>query len=164
MELLKGNDLNKITQIEEVLDSEAKELYKKSKEMIEYCKANKGIGLAGPQIGINKKFFVWSKDGIEFETIFNPIYYRDGNKYETIETCLSFPGVPYIVKRWKYILVIYYSFDGEKLLKRNEKINKNQAVIFQHETDHCNGKTIDLLGRKLTYSELQRTKVSPISI
>jgi peptide deformylase len=55
-----------------------------------------------------------------------------------------------VVKRWKRIRAVYYTITKDGEFKRIVAImNKLYARIFQHETDHCHGKTINMIGEKL---------------
>ncbi len=103
-----------------------------------------GMGLAGPQVGLNKNFFVicYEKDEGVFEdfVVINPklISYSEELIYSSGgEGCLSVNReVEGIVPRHARVTVKYYDFDGnEKTIRVREDI----AVAFQHEIDHLNG-------------------------
>jgi peptide deformylase len=145
---------------EDVVEEEAAELNDLAYEMIDYCLQEKGLGLAAPQIGIFKNLFVMvqnNKKGI-FETVFNPTFYKDGGKTNTVEGCLSYPGEHYYLKRFKRIGVIYYLWNGEKFIKKNKKLTGMPSIIFQHETCHLRGKTIKTMGELIDDDKIKKRK------
>lgn len=104
-------------------------------EMIETMKKD-GVGLAAPQVGINKRFIiVQTKNGPE--AFINPkIFSTSLLKTDSEEGCLSIPGVWGIVKRFKKVKVRALNRKGEKVMIKASGL---EAVIFQHEIDHLDG-------------------------
>jgi peptide deformylase len=102
--------------------------------------ANSGVGIAAPQIGINRNV-IWvqrfDKSRSPFEFYINPritkysILNRKGG-----EGCLSVPEERGIMLRSYVVLVEYQTYDG---IWHHELIEDFTAVIFQHETDHLKG-------------------------
>lgn len=102
--------------------------------------ARPGVGIAAPQLGINKKL-IWvqrfDKEGTPFEFYVNPqitwqsVLYRKGR-----EGCLSIPDISGNVLRHYTIGLSYQQRDGTF---KNEIVEGFTAVIFQHEIDHLNG-------------------------
>ena len=109
--------------------------------MLKKMYASGGIGLAAPQVGINKRLMVYNiQDPNEqyFENVMvNPkiVNYSDYTDLEE-EACLSFPNMSGIVERPCYIQVVYQDLQGEK-----QKIifEDYEARVFQHEYDHLDG-------------------------
>lgn len=96
-----------------------------------------GIGLAANQVGITKQFFVAECDG-KFYTVFNPkIEKTFGDPVEMEEGCLSVPGLRGTVPRYEKVLLTGTDHNGKKLKIKAWGL---LAHIFQHETDHLNGK------------------------
>ena len=124
--------------------------------MIEICRLNKGVGLAAPQVGIMKRFFICHDINFAWKLFINPVYVGDSSKYDTIEGCLTYgPNVHYTVQRYTKIRATWQeiAFDGE--LKNKSEIFENViAQIFQHETDHVNGITIAMIGQKISEPKL----------
>jgi len=110
-----------------------------SEEMIDEMIRNGGVGLAAPQVGLNLRMFVSNQ--IEPYVFINPQWRPSpsGFPYLIIEGCLSFPGWIIPVERYDAILIEYDKLDGERVKGR---LKKFQAQIFQHETDHLDGKLI----------------------
>lgn len=108
-----------------------------SENMIETMKAENGVGLAAPQVGISKRVIVVD-DGEDFSptVVVNPeIIEAKGEQFEE-EGCLSVPGVMGRVRRAEFIRVRGYDVKGNPLDFTAEGM---AAVIFQHEIDHLNG-------------------------
>lgn len=148
LNILIGNQIEEI-ECEEVLENEMEWLLKFSEKLVAKCALSGGAGLSAPQVGINKKIFAWMfKEGL-YQIAINPIYYKNGKKINTVEGCLSYPGEQYFVTRYKYVRAVYYSINRntKKLIKVCKELKGEPAIIFQHETDHCNGITIATKGR-----------------
>ncbi|SHL05335.1 peptide deformylase [Chishuiella changwenlii] len=102
--------------------------------------ASKGVGIAAPQIGINRNA-VWvqrfDKEGEPFEFIINPkiTWYSDIVRYGR-EGCLSIPDEMGQVYRSLILRLQYYDLDGNF---HDENVEGFTAVIFQHEYDHLIG-------------------------
>jgi peptide deformylase len=118
------------------------EIGKIAKEMFLVMYATKGVGLAAPQVGINKRLMVYNQSGdkkkwLEEVIMVNPkiVEYSEGVDVER-EGCLSFPGMNGEVQRSKWIKVEAMSLKGKKIKK---KFNGWEARIFQHEYDHLDG-------------------------
>ena len=112
-----------------------------------------GIGLAGPQIGVNKRIVVIDipeEDGSQGKNkvvIINPkITALEGDKVESQEGCLSVPGYQDTVDRYPIVSVEYQDLDGKKCIF--EKVEGLLAICLQHEIDHLEGKVfVDKLSR-----------------
>ena len=102
--------------------------------------ANPGIGIAAPQIGINKNIF-WvqrfDKKDEPFELYLNPkIIWRSQLLRKGMEGCLSIPDFSSEVLRNYTIKISYYDKEAQF---HEEMIEGFTAVVFQHEYDHLNG-------------------------
>jgi len=102
--------------------------------------ANPGIGIAAPQIGINRNI-IWvqrfDKEGEPFELYLNPkITWRSELLRKGKEGCLSIPDISGDVLRNYTIKLTYQDKTGKQF---EELIEGFTAVVFQHETDHLNG-------------------------
>lgn len=101
---------------------------------------HRGVGIAAPQIGLNRKVFLvkrLDKVGEPFEMCINPTitWYSDVTRYGK-EGCLSIPGKSDMVYRSLIIRVAYTDLYG---VQKDETIEGYTAVIFQHEYDHLLG-------------------------
>lgn len=103
-----------------------------------------GMGLAAPQLGINKNFFVVcyevSEGKFDDYVLINPkvISYSEEMIYAGEgEGCLSVNReVDGIVPRHARITVEGYDLDGNLYKYR---VREDLAIAFQHELDHLNG-------------------------
>eukprot|EP00929_Paragymnodinium_shiwhaense_P020296 TRINITY_DN13581_c0_g1_i1.p1 TRINITY_DN13581_c0_g1~~TRINITY_DN13581_c0_g1_i1.p1 ORF type:complete len:291 (-),score=52.97 TRINITY_DN13581_c0_g1_i1:82-954(-) len=107
-------------------------------------KADDGIGLAAPQVGINKRLMVFNplrtpeKQNRQGDTVYvNPrITAFSDNSVEMYEACLSLPKIDAPVWRPDWIEVEAVDLKGEPYKQRLEGVD---ARIFQHEYDHLDG-------------------------
>lgn len=101
---------------------------------------SKGVGIAAPQIGINRNA-VWvqrfDKEGEPFEFIINPkiSWYSEIVRHGR-EGCLSIPDIFGKVYRSLVLRLEYYDLEGNF---HDETVEGFTAVIFQHEYDHLIG-------------------------
>lgn len=138
----------------DILEEHIDDIQGIAKQMIETCVLNGGIGLAAPQVGINGNFFIYSPDAKEFHIVINPTWVPlEKKKTKSIEQCLSLDRSEfYYVERYKYISVKYYSIspDTKKLVEVKRRMQKDEAVVFQHEADHLKGITLIDSGVKIS--------------
>lgn len=152
MEIVPYEQIEGIT-CEEVLEEEIPEVLELAGEMVKFCHEKGGIGLAAPQIGINKRFFVWLDNIDKWQLAINPKVFPDGNKTVTLmERCLSYPGKYFSVKRYKKITAVFYNINPltGKLEKYSRRLSGDKAWVFQHENDHLDGKTSNTEGKDMT--------------
>mmetsp|Transcript_20144 Transcript_20144/g.42176 ORF Transcript_20144/g.42176 Transcript_20144/m.42176 type:complete len:274 (-) Transcript_20144:31-852(-) len=113
-----------------------------AKEMFMVMYAANGVGLAAPQVGVNKRVMVYNPSGDKKkwmeETVFvNPrVTATSDSRGVEEEGCLSFPGMQGKVERPKWIKVEGLNIKGKKLKK---KFTGFEARVFQHEYDHLDG-------------------------
>jgi peptide deformylase len=94
-----------------------------------------GIGLAGPQIGVQKQIFVWDLED-DPQVILNPVIVESSGEWVYDEGCLSIPGLFVEMLRPKLILVRGVSLDGNEVeFEADELLSR----LFQHEIDHLQG-------------------------
>ena len=100
-----------------------------------------GLGLAAPQVGIKKKFFIIKNlEGEGYKVFFNSFYTKDASITTLMEGCLTYgKGNMAEVKRYKAITLVHELYDLEKktLIKKFYKTRGTEAIVLQHETDHC---------------------------
>ncbi|NDH45870.1 MAG: peptide deformylase [Actinobacteria bacterium] len=94
-----------------------------------------GLGLAGPQIGVQKQIFVYDVDD-DPQVIINPKIVESSGEWVYDEGCLSIPGLYVEMLRPKKVLVRGINLDGNQVeIEADELL----ARLFQHEIDHLNG-------------------------
>ncbi|HAL45433.1 MAG: peptide deformylase [Planctomycetes bacterium GWF2_42_9] len=122
----------------EKIDDNIRALAEKMKDiMVEH----KGVGLAGPQAGVNLRIFVASPDGTKqnAKVFINPVLVTSGALEAKEEGCLSLPGVWGNVKRFTRCSIKALDEFGEEISIVAEG---HLARIFQHECDHLDGMLI----------------------
>lgn len=133
------------TRSEEIKPNEIKKYEKLGNEMLKYIKDPKNgwVGLAAPQVGVNKRLVIVSllkdRDDEDFKTVImiNPeILEHSETTDKEEEWCLSVPGATGKVERFLSIKLKYLDTKAkEKILK----LSGVSARIVQHEIDHLNG-------------------------
>jgi peptide deformylase len=113
-----------------------------AKEMFKMMYAAQGVGLAAPQVGVNKRLMVYNEQGdpkkwLDEVIMVNPkiVEFSDSKEID-MEGCLSFPDMSGEVERSKWIKVEALNLKGKKMKK---KYTGWEARIFQHEYDHLDG-------------------------
>jgi peptide deformylase len=108
-------------------------------------------GMAANQWGLSKRIFIFTPEGSDagkkLEVMINPSYVPYLRPGETefklvpaFEGCFSVPLTTGIVNRYEAIVATYFNPKGEKI---EHVIEGWEARVFQHETDHLNGKLFD---------------------
>jgi len=97
-----------------------------------------GVGLAGPQVGVLKRLFVYRfADEEALGVLVNPEVVRSGEETQTLEEgCLSIDGIHVPVERPALVEIRGVDLDGHPLTVAAEGPN---ATILQHELDHLDG-------------------------
>jgi|MTBAKSStandDraft_2_1061841.scaffolds.fasta_scaffold02178_7 peptide deformylase len=111
------------------------------KKMVRTMFKRNGIGLAAPQVGINKRIVVidtsFGEDRDHILVLINPQITQKGQETVVMEEgCLSFPELYIPVERSRSISVKAVSLKGEPL---QFEATDYFARVIQHEVDHVNG-------------------------
>ena len=119
-----------------------KNLVNLSKDLIDTMYDADGVGLAAPQIDINKRIFVMDcsseNEEKDCRVVINPeIEHASEELGSYKEGCLSIPGITEEISRPKVIKVLYQDVNG--VLQR-DTYDDLWSICFQHELDHLNGK------------------------
>lgn len=136
---------------------ELAELAKLVPEMMEVMYRHRGIGLAGPQVGVMKRIVVANvaadREKKDEERIFInlEILKRSGTMHEE-EGCLSLPGLSAKVRRSAQLTVSYYDLEGQMWEMECEGV---YSKLFQHEIDHLDGV---LMIDKMSAADLKQFK------
>ena len=106
------------------------------RDMIDTMREAPGVGLAGPQVGVLERIFVWEVED-EYGAVFNPeIVMHSDEKVVDTEGCLSLPGLTYEVERSFEVTVRGLDENGEPIEITGDDL---LARVFQHEIDHLDG-------------------------
>ena len=106
-----------------------------AEDMVETMYAAPGVGLAGPQVGVQKRIFVYDV-GDGPQTIINPEIVESDGEWAYEEGCLSIPGLAFELVRPKQVHLRGYDLDGNELSIEADEL---LARCFQHELDHLDG-------------------------
>lgn len=127
--------LNKISVEVEEINEEILELIEDLKDTL-YSTDN-GVGLAAPQIGVNKKVIIVDlRDEIGPIILLNPKLESMFGLEDGEEGCLSLPGYYGMVERPQKIVVRAMNPEGKKI---KIKASGFLARALCHEIDHLNG-------------------------
>ncbi len=134
-----------------------------AQRMLKLMKEGNGVGLAGPQTGLCLRIFVANPTGepADAQVFINPELLDLTGTVEAEEGCLSLPEIRVNVRRARRCCIRaqdvtgrHFEMEGEELIAR----------IWQHETDHLNGKLIidrmnatDKIANRKKIAELEET-------
>jgi peptide deformylase len=94
-----------------------------------------GLGLAAPQVGVQKRVFVYDV-GDGPQVVVNPEVRESRDEWAFEEGCLSIPGLSFELVRPKEVHLVGYDLDGNELSIEADEL---LARAFQHELDHLDG-------------------------
>jgi peptide deformylase len=99
-----------------------------------------GVGLAGTQVGILQRIFVFQRGEDDVVTVVNPVLTQRGEETEVAdEGCLSLQGVLIPVERSLTVTLAGKDTQGNDL---HLELEGHPARIVQHELDHLDGTLI----------------------
>jgi peptide deformylase len=133
-------------------------LVRLSQDMVETLRDASGLGLAAPQVGVQKRLFVYEFDDDQGpRVIVNPAISDARGEWVYEEGCLSVPGLYFPIVRPKEIHLTGYDLDGREVSIEADEI---LARLFQHELDHLDGilllEHLDADQRKAAMRELRQ--------
>ncbi|MGL5135932.1 MAG: peptide deformylase [Planktothrix sp.] len=147
------------------IDDEIRQLVR---EMLQTMYSADGIGLAAPQVAVNKQVIVIDCEPDNAATpplvLINPTIIKSSKEISPFqEGCLSIPGVYMDVTRSEEIEV---SFKDENGRPRTLKATELLCRAIQHEMDHLQGVLfVDRVENKLALNEeLTKHKFSPKAV
>ena len=109
-------------------------------DMIETMYAAPGVGLAAPQVGVQRRIFVYdAHDETGPHVVINPVLDDHNGEWTYEEGCLSVPGLYWPIVRAKEVHLTGVDIDGNDLSIHADEL---LARIFQHEYDHLEGKLL----------------------
>jgi peptide deformylase len=104
-----------------------------------------GVGLAAPQVGVQRRVIVYDY-GDGFNAVVNPEIVDRAGEIVDEEGCLSLPGLAFPVPRAQRIVVRGLDAEGRPVRYEAEDLH---ARVVQHEVDHLDGVLfIDRLDRE----------------
>jgi peptide deformylase len=109
--------------------------------MVELMRQAQGVGLAAPQVGLPIRLFVYSlseESGSE-QVCVNPTLSGLDGAEEKEEGCLSIPDALVTMRRATKVVMDAFDITGKPFQCVGSDL---EARIWQHETDHLNGRLI----------------------
>jgi peptide deformylase len=117
----------------------------------------RGLGLAAPQVGVQKRLFVYQMEERDPLAIVNPTIAETRGEWECDEGCLSIPGLYFPIVRPKEVHLTGWDIDGREISIEADEL---EARCFLHELDHLDGQLLlsrlDKDQRKEAMRELRR--------
>jgi len=110
-------------------------LVRLAEDMVETMYAAPGVGLAAPQVGVQKRLFVYDV-GEGPQVIVNPRIDESDGEWVFEEGCLSVPGLSWEIVRPKQVHLVGHDLDGNEV---SIEADEYLARVFQHELDHLDG-------------------------
>ena len=110
-------------------------LVRLAEDMIETMYDAPGVGLAAPQIGVERRMFVYDV-GDGPGVVLNPRIVESDGEWSYDEGCLSIPGLSWELVRPKRVRLAGVDLDGNEL---DVDADELLARCFQHEIDHLDG-------------------------
>ena len=128
--------LRKVSEAVTVFDQDLKKL---TANMLMTMYAEKGVGLAAPQVNKPMRLIVMdiSEDRDQPMVFVNPIINSHEGKVESNEGCLSVPDIKTDIKRHETIKPIAQDLEGNTVSLDADGL---LSICIQHEIDHLNGK------------------------
>jgi peptide deformylase len=136
-------------------------LVKLSEDMVATLRGVAGLGLAAPQVGVQKRLFVYQMDEDDDpQVLVNPTISDSRGEWEFEEGCLSLPGLYFPIVRPKEVHLTGYDLQGHEVSIEADEL---LARLFQHELDHLEGRLLleylDKGQRKSAMKELRRREL-----
>ncbi|MDD4564268.1 MAG: peptide deformylase [Eubacteriales bacterium] len=131
--VLEGDDIlrKRAKEVTEINDR----IYMILDDMLETMRANNGVGLAAPQVGILKRMFIVKVEDQLIELINPEIIETEGIQNEE-EGCLSIPGFYGTVERPARIKIKGLNREGHEVAYEGADM---LAIALSHEYDHLEG-------------------------
>ena len=120
-----------------------------------------GVGLAAPQVGVEKRLFVYDV-GDGPHTLVNPEIVEGDGEFTYQEGCLSVPGLSWEIVRAKQVHLTGVDLDGNDVSIEADEL---LARCFQHELDHLDGilllERLDADTRKQALKTIRELRIGP---
>ena len=94
-----------------------------------------GLGLAAPQVGVQKRLFTYDV-GEGPTVIVNPEIVETSGEFAYEEGCLSVPGLKFEIVRPKIVTIRGVDLNGGEVVVEGTEV---LARVFLHEVDHLEG-------------------------
>ena len=104
----------------------------------------RGVGLAAPQVGIQKRLYTYDIDEVSERgaaepgpgVLINPEIVDAREEWTFEEGCLSVPGLAFEITRPKVVTVRGLDLEGHEVVLEGDEL---MGRLIQHEIDHLDG-------------------------
>ena len=103
--------------------------------MVETMYDASGVGLAAPQVGVQKRLFTYDV-GEGPQVLINPEIVETEGEWAYEEGCLSIPGFHFEIVRPKLVTITGVDIDGDEVVIQGDEL---LGRVFLHELDHLDG-------------------------
>lgn len=130
-----------LSQVCAPLESFGSEVQRLAERMLELMHEARGVGLAAPQVGLLLRLFVCNPTNEEGEdrVYGNPRFLELTGAEEREEGCLSLPEASVMMRRATHAVIEARDATGQVFTVTSDEL---AARVWQHETDHLDGKLI----------------------
>ncbi|HSO94941.1 MAG TPA: peptide deformylase [Acidimicrobiia bacterium] len=105
--------------------------------MIETMHEAHGVGLAAPQVGVQKRLYTYDLgEGDGPGVLVNPEIVDTHDEWTYEEGCLSVPGLVFDIVRPKVVTVRGLDVEGNEVVIEGDEL---MGRLIQHEIDHLDG-------------------------
>lgn len=105
-------------------------------DMLETMRAEMGVGIAAPQVGIMRRMFIAEPEPGRVYYMINPEILEQSGSQTGDEGCLSVPGMIGTVERPDYIKISALDINGAEQVY---EFSGFDARVMCHEYDHLDG-------------------------
>ncbi|MEE9198896.1 MAG: peptide deformylase [Dehalococcoidia bacterium] len=113
------------------------------KDMVDTMRANHGVGLAAPQVGVSLRVIVIEIPEEPVLALINPRIVKRVGEREVTEGCLSIPEYRGVIKRAETVTARGLDLDGKEVRRKAQEL---LAQVLEHEVGHIQGTLyVDLL-------------------
>jgi len=127
--------------------------------MIETMHEAQGVGLAAPQVGVQKRLYTYDV-GEGPGVLVNPEIVESRGEWLYDEGCLSVPGLSFEIVRPKTVTARGLDLDGNEVMLEGDEL---MGRLIQHEIDHLDGvlllDRLEPAARKAALRELRQREL-----
>ena len=126
-------------------------------DMLETMRAEMGVGIAAPQVGIMRRMFIAEPEPGRVYYMINPEILEQSGSQTGDEGCLSVPGMIGTVERPDYIKIRALDINGAEQVY---EFSGFDARVMCHEYDHLDGilyidKAVNIRDADEDYQEIE---------
>lgn len=103
--------------------------------MMETMHEAQGVGLAAPQVGVQKRLYTYDVGEVA-GVLVNPEIVESSGEWVYDEGCLSVPGLSFEIVRPKVVTARGIDLDGNEVVIEGDEL---MGRLIQHEIDHLDG-------------------------